>query len=1063
MKRLTTLLGFACVLLVSAAAAPAGTYSFTNIIDSTVAAPTGNYLNIGDAAISGNRVAFKAGYDQGYLGILDSIFTSTGGPRTAIVHELANSPTLDGGTFSSFGRPAIDGNTVYFGSRVFLSESFRYGDGIFYGTGVHVTTPVCYYLGCYNLSSPVVSAAVPPTFVAGSLFKSVTDPLASAGQLAFRGSTISETIPNAIYTLKDGGTKIVGLGDTIPSGDRLSSIDANYGFSAGNVAFRGGYRDQEGIFTGTGGALSTIAKKGDPVPSGGTLVTLLDPAISGSKVAFLGTFSDGSGIFTGDGGPLLTIVRTGDATPGGDTFSSFSVPSIGGATVAFRGSHSGVEGIYSKTGAVLRTVVEIGDPFFGSTVASLNFSDLGLDPGGSGNLAFTYGLADGRTGVAMAIPGPALPSIFQDANGTIPVPDSVGIVWLPAPDFSGRNLTKAYLAGADLKNANAHNTNLTNAYMRSADLSDANLSGGNLSGAVLEAAHLTGANLSGTKVTGANFDRIFDTTTPVCSSAGCTNFFTVGYGGITPAQLYGTTTYQAHDLTGIHLEGNDLTNADLRGQNLTRADFKYAKLTDANLSGAEIRGANFGRYWFSTIVTICANAKNCLLTTGVVGTGISPDQLYSTKSYLAHDLTGVNFGGNVLTNGNFAGQNLTNANFAGGINGSPAADLTNADLRNAVLHNANFRGATLTNANLSEADARGSSITDAVLTDAIRTNFIQGDGHVNGLDLAAAQMLRVRDYDGDPAHGVTPLPITIDQHFAMGDGGALRMMLEADAWDSTISFAAGIPVTRGGTLMLDFAPGVDMASQRGRTFRLFDWTGVAPTGTFHIESPNLWNLDTLYTTGEVTLAGVPIVPGFPAGAVSFADQVVDYSPVVQSGGPTAANSDPSKALGVPDYVSGGACADVTSCRFVSLGDGGSITLRFLDNVLTGSDSTDLDLRIFEVGPQVEDTFVEISNNGSEWFAVGKIFGSIMGIDIDAFGFGSSSRFSYVRLTDDGAEGGQTGASVGADIDAVGAISTRLVPEPSSIVLAAVCVLGLIVRPTRRNSVRQTNARADCIV
>ena len=64
----------------------------------------------------------------------------------------------------------------------------------------------------------------------------------------------------------------------------------------------------------------------------------------------------------------------------------------------------------------------------------------------------------------------------------------------------------------------------------------------------------------------------------------------------------------------------------------------------------------------------------------------------------------------------------------------------------------------------------------------------------------------------------------------MGPGGTLRMLFEADAWDSTISFAAGIPVTLGGTLNLSFADGTNLASQVGRSFQLFDWTGVAPTG-----------------------------------------------------------------------------------------------------------------------------------------------------------------------------------------------------------------------------------------
>jgi hypothetical protein len=83
------------------------------------------------------------------------------------------------------------------------------------------------------------------------------------------------------------------------------------------------------------------------------------------------------------------------------------------------------------------------------------------------------------------------------------------------------------------------------------------------------------------------------------------------------------------------------------------------------------------------------------------------------------------------------------------------------------------------------------------------------------------------------------------------------MVFEADAWDSTISFAPGIPVTLGGTLELTFAENVNLASQLGRTFDLFDWTGVTPTGAFSVSSPYVWNVSNLYTTGQVTLTAIP--------------------------------------------------------------------------------------------------------------------------------------------------------------------------------------------------------------
>lgn len=201
-----------------------------------------------------------------------------------------------------------------------------------------------------------------------------------------------------------------------------------------------------------------------------------------------------------------------------------------------------------------------------------------------------------------------------------------------------------------------------------------------------------------------------------------------------------------------------------------------------------------------------------------------------------------------------------------------------------------------------------------------------------------------------------------------------------------------------------------------------------------------WMLGCMLTIGTpahaVFIGNAQGGTNFPEGASSFADAVVLYAPAVVNGEPTEANRNASRTLGVPDYLSGGGCVDAAACTFASLGDGGSITLRFTDNVLTGSNDGALDLWIFEVGPDIEDTFVEISSNGTTWIAVGKVFGSTAGIDIDAFGYGTESSFAYVRLTDDGAEGDQTGISVGADIDAVGAISTRIVPEPGTLLLVA---------------------------
>jgi uncharacterized protein YjbI with pentapeptide repeats len=430
---------------------------------------------------------------------------------------------------------------------------------------------------------------------------------------------------------------------------------------------------------------------------------------------------------------------------------------------------------------------------------------------------------------------PADPSQGKRQSTTL-APDGAGVDAIPGANLADRDLTKADLRGAHFYytpsrcnrmdsgygcyelRGHLSNTNLTDADLTAANLYAANLSGANLSGADLTNAFFTFATLTGAEFTGAQVrGSIFRFTT--------SEFTTTT--GFTAAQLYSTASYLAKDLSGIELGYNNLAGWNFAGQNLTNTVFQFAALIGADFNDASVQGAIFR---------------------STTDKGFSAAQLYSTASYKDGDLSGINLAANNLNGWNFAGQKLTNAHLA--------------DVQ--CFYSCSVGYASLNDIDFTAADLRGTDLWEVdhairpFYADAITANTILPYGHIDGLNLDASERLVVRDYDGGSHNSPALLiPIIVDQHLVMGPGGTLRMVFEADAWDSTISFAPGIPVTLGGTLDLTFADDVNLASQVGRTFDLFNWTGVNPSGAFSVASPYAWDLSNLYTTGDVTLLSIP--------------------------------------------------------------------------------------------------------------------------------------------------------------------------------------------------------------
>src|SRR5690554_4278255 len=163
--------------------------------------------------------------------------------------------------------------------------------------------------------------------------------------------------------------------------------------------------------------------------------------------------------------------------------------------------------------------------------------------------------------------------------------------------------------------------------------------------------------------------------------------------------------------------------------------------------------------------------------------------------------------------------------------------------------------------------------------------------------------------------------------------------------------------------------------------------------------------------------------------LSFADEVIEYV----SNCSNNISTNPEAALGMPDYSG-------SSTQHATLGRG-FIKLGFTNNTLVYSGTPEADLFIFEVGPLVESSFIELrpsnaetealciaagilDSDGDGFYEFGGIGGALAAVDIDAFFDDlppASVFFDAIKIID--APGSCSTSTPGADIDAVCALSS----------------------------------------
>lgn len=151
----------------------------------------------------------------------------------------------------------------------------------------------------------------------------------------------------------------------------------------------------------------------------------------------------------------------------------------------------------------------------------------------------------------------------------------------------------------------------------------------------------------------------------------------------------------------------------------------------------------------------------------------------------------------------------------------------------------------------------------------------------------------------------------------------------------------------------------------------------------------------------------------PLGKKAFADSIIAF----YQGNPSAAApfNDPKQSLGEPDFST----YRTSNPNYVSIGCGGQLTVKFIDNGFIDIDGPDL--VFFEIGPAIEPFRLEISSDGKKWYKLGHVDGGQSTVDIGKFIRPTAEKtvYHYVRITD--LKHFCEGPTPGSDIDAIGAI------------------------------------------
>ena len=303
-----------------------------------------------------------------------------------VVREGQNAPDANGSSSSFPGSPTFNdsGQAAFKADLTGTSGGDADNEGIFRGNGGSVTQ-----IARTGQSAPDANGSF--------LFLSNTTSLNDSGQVAFTAGltgTIGGNIDNEGIFRGSGGsiTQITREGQTAPDANgSFSSFSMSRGSvnDSGQIAFfafltgtSGGNTDDTGIFRGSGGSISRIARRGQIAPdtigvfSGFANATLNDAgqvALGGFLNGTSGGVADNEGIFRGDGNVLTQIAREGQTAPDGNgslAISGWTTPQINDSgQVEFSSTVTGTsggtiddQGVFTGDGIDLLQVARTPEP-----------------------------------------------------------------------------------------------------------------------------------------------------------------------------------------------------------------------------------------------------------------------------------------------------------------------------------------------------------------------------------------------------------------------------------------------------------------------------------------------------------------------------------------------------------------------------------------------------------------------------------------------------------------------------------------------------------------------------